>query len=56
MSTKIKTTYKCPSCGISHEIQLDEDEDEEDYDGLCPKCEVEWVNSEEYKDLLQSLD
>lgn len=35
--------YSCPSCAILHHVELDEEEDEDDYDGLCPECEADWV-------------
>lgn len=44
--------YVCPSCGVTHSVEV---EKVEDYDGLCEKCEEEWVSSPEYQAALNSL-
>lgn len=35
--------FSCPSCSVLHEMELDEEEDEDELDGLCPECEADWV-------------
>lgn len=47
MADKIIKEYQCPSCGKKHNVELSDPD--EYYDGLCLQCEAAWVNSEEYK-------
>lgn len=47
-------SYKCPGCGIKHDIEVDDEAEHGDYDGLCEPCEMEWVNSPEYQRFLEA--
>jgi hypothetical protein len=45
---KVVNRYKCPRCGKWHTWATE--------DNLCKKCEKEWVESKEYKDLLYKIE
>lgn len=44
-------TAKCPSCLAKFTTTVPA----EDTDDLCEKCETEWVNSAEYKSMLEAV-